>query len=783
MLALLLSGIQAYAVKASNKVIEYRQPDGTVIRIKLHGDEFHHWATDEKETTTLILDKDLFYRAGQKTMAPSGSRLQKSSISPRSNAAANTVEKTSGDHRFLVILVEFADLKFTLDNPKQAFENLLNQSGYSAYGATGSVFDYYYENSGGQFNPTFDVVGPFAVSGGYAQYGGNDYYGDDVNPDGAFHEACKLADSSVDFSIYDQDKDGYVDNIFFYYAGHNEAEGASANTIWPHKWEFFYYSDKFDGVRLGDYACSSEYKGYYGNQMCGIGTFCHEFGHVLGLPDFYDTDYESNGRCYPIEEFSLMDNGSYNNDGRTPPYLSAIERNLLGWMDEPQEITASGNYALKDISNNVAYKTSTSNPGEYFLYETRGGSSWDKYIPSGMIVYHVDQSSNIVHGISAKNRWAGWNGINCYSDHPCYYIVKAKSYSYDSYSIPFPGSGNVKSFCGKSWAGEEMDISLNNISYSNGTTTFLLSSSAVKIVTGKLSDIWGDPVSGASVTIGKVGQGAITSVTTGSDGTYYADLTGVEDTRFSIHIDCSGFLSQSADVTVVKNTVVRDFILYTEWDGADSELHKYGSGDISGFGWGRSLSIMGAVKYTAGDLGENIGSAIGSISFYINDSSADAVYVLVEYGNERVMTMQVQDVVFNGWNTVPVSGSALIIPKDKDVWVGFAVVNPKEGKPLGIDAGPWTEGGGYLARYTNSKAAWSKLNSGNLLLGISLSTGINEIRANGYTYLKASEDGGYVIVPGRGLAVKTVEYSRTESLVSAEVTYTDGTSETIELEL
>lgn len=786
-LALMLSGFQAYAIKASRNVIEYRQPDGSVIKIQMHGDEFHHWVTDT-QGNVLTLDKDQFYRPGPMPMMTEAAKMKRAQAPGRSNAAGAPVDMTHGDHQFLVILVEFADMQFTVDNPKQAFHDLLNQPGYSKNGGTGSAYDYYHENSKEQFNPSFDVYGPYQVSGNYADYGGNDYSGNDKNPDGAFHEACVLADPDIDYSIYDQDGDGYVDNIFFYYAGHNEAEGGGANTIWPHAWAFYYYSGKLDGVRLDSYACTSEYKSSYGKYMCGIGTFCHEFGHVIGLPDFYDTDYESNGYCDPLMNFSLMDSGSYNNDGRTPPYLSAIERNLLGWMDKPQEITVSGNYSLKDITNREAYTTSTENPGEYFLYETRGGKSWDYYIASGMVVYHVDQSATKVHGQTAKQRWDSWNGINCYSDHPCYYIVKAKDSYYSSGSAAvFPGSGNVKTFRGKSWAGEEMDISLNNISYSSSTstTTFLVSSSVVKILTGTVKDIWGDPVPGAKVSIGKPMQNDFASTVTGNNGTYSIDLSEQEDTDFIVTVSCDGFISQSSAVSVVKNTVVQDFTIYTEWDGASSELtRKYGSGMGGGFGWGKNISIMGSVKYTAEELKEYAGSTIGSISFYLNDSGADAVLVIAEFGNERVMTMNVPEVAYNSWNTVSVSHLGLTIPKDKDVWIGYGVMGPKNGKPLGIDAGPWVEGGGYSARYSTGKAVWQSMkNNGNLLLGVSLSSGVNDVRASGYTYIRETEDGGYIIVPGRGKVVKTVEYANTGDCITANVSYTDGATDVIEMEL
>lgn len=494
---MLMSGIQAYAIPARPTAFKHIQPDGTSITVRLHGDEFHHWATNEKGER-ITLGEDGFYRMSEGShsdflRAAQLGNLKRAEMAAKVASSAERAPLSMGENHFLVVLVEFSDLAFGVTNPQQAFTNLLNQEGYSANGGTGSARDYYVENSNGRFKPTYDVVGPVKISNKYSYYGTNSN-GDDAHAAAAFAEACRLLDSEINFAEYDHDKDGYVDNVFFYYAGYNEAEGAAANTIWPHKWDFgsaSYYdsavgSIRLDGVRLGSYACTSEYSGSRGAQMCGIGTFCHEFGHVIGLPDLYDVDYETNGEGTALYNFSLMCSGSYNNNGRTPPYLSGIEREMLGWMTIPQW-TDEGVKALGPVQDDNAFMIPTAVSGEYFVFETRTGEGWDKYLVDdrrtsykiyGLVAYHVDKSNNKVSGsVTAKSLWP--NSINSYSAHQCLDLIKAKKSSY-YYDFPFAGYSGVTEYSSTSssafldWAGNPTGYGLFDIAYKDGVVTFNL---------------------------------------------------------------------------------------------------------------------------------------------------------------------------------------------------------------------------------------------------------------------------------------------------------------------
>ena len=508
-LLFLLTALSLYAVPARPGKFRHVQPDGSTITLVRHGDEWGHWLTDGAGNV-VRKDADGFYRPVPASKAES---IRRQAATRRAEARRRRVPRASGialdKKHFLVILVAFSDLDFKTPDANTAFGNLLNQQGYSANGGKGSARDFYYENSRGKFEPVFDVYGPVKLSHDKAYYGGNDSDDNDLRPEQAVAEACEALDGQVDFSRYDNDGDGQVDLVFMYYAGHGEADSDDEDSIWPHQWSLSNadISLTLDGCKVDSYACSNELEGMgtYKGQMCGIGTACHEFGHAMGLPDFYDTDYDTNEIAAGPFEFSLMSGGSYNGEGRIPPYLGIEERILLGWLDRSvlAEFSKSGDYVLPPVQENKAYKTLTDQEGEYFIYECRGASGWDAGLPAhGMLVYHVDKSSRKVRiedfgQVSAADLWSKWeqtNSINENGAHPCYYVVAAiepdnlkYGYQYlpdygasyfDPYyeglavNIPFPGAKKVTAYTAKSWNGVESSVSLSGIAYAGGQVTF-----------------------------------------------------------------------------------------------------------------------------------------------------------------------------------------------------------------------------------------------------------------------------------------------------------------------
>lgn len=501
-IALLFAGFSLFAVPAKPGKFLYTQPDGSVIEIARHGDEWGHWTTNAAGKV-VEMDSDGYYREVNDVtpqMAAQAASVRRNAMrQSRLSSGRAASASVTGKKHFLVILVQFSDLSFVTQNTQQAFYNMLNQKGYSYNDGTGSASDYYYENSHGAFEPVFDVYGPVTVSQKMSYYGGNNSSGNDKHPAEAVVEGCKALDSSINYADYDNDGDGYVDLVYMVYAGKGEADGGSDDTIWPHQWGLSSagYSGnnriKLDGKVLDGYACGAELNGE--GSLTGIGTMCHEFGHAMGLPDFYDTDYATNGRTHAMSFFSLMDSGSYNNGGKTPPYLNMEERLIMGWVDESaiEEFSRNGSYTLPGVNDNKAYKILTDKEGEYFLLQCRDGNGWDSgiYGAVGLLVMHVDKSNRTVGSYTASDLWENWqysNKINAYGSHPCCYVIPACDqsnlyyqpyYVSDVWAMLFPGHEDldtkVRTYTPVSWSKINSDISLSDITYSNGQVSFNVS--------------------------------------------------------------------------------------------------------------------------------------------------------------------------------------------------------------------------------------------------------------------------------------------------------------------
>ena len=301
----------------------------------------------------------------------------------------------------IVILAEYSDVKFR--HSRQELVDIVTKEGYNANGATGSAKDYFESQFDGMYEFAFDVSPIVTLSNRRVYYGQNDSYGDDAHPAEMIVEACRLAhEAGIDFSLYDDDGDTFVDNVFVFFAGEDEAEDPTNNEdcIWSHSWYVKSGAGitlNLDGKRIDQYACTSELKREVrgGYSLTGIGTFCHEFSHTLGLPDFYDTNYDENGWALGLwNSTSVMDGGNNNNDSNTPPFFNVIEREIMG-LAEPAVLTHNGTYTLKPIhANGQTYKIPSDSPDEYYLLECRGNKDWDKYIGGyGLLIYHIDKSN------------------------------------------------------------------------------------------------------------------------------------------------------------------------------------------------------------------------------------------------------------------------------------------------------------------------------------------------------------------------------------------------------
>ena len=294
MMAITVYGVPSRPVWRSVTLKDGRQTEAMLV-----GDEYGHWYVTRDGSLMTAGDDGRLAMASEWTIAKikanrelrakSANTRRSKRLCPQMNMAkgmAATAQQSrfTGRHKGLVILVNFAD-KAVATGTQQEVERMLNETGYSNNHHAGSLHDYFYDQSYGTFDLTFDVAGPVTVSKKLSYYGANDTDGNDMHVAELAAEAARLADESVNYADYDWDGDGEVDQVMIVYAGYGENEGAPENTVWPHEWSLsdgFEWNDgsgplTLDGKRIDTYAMSAEMSGTSGSILCGIGTICHEF--------------------------------------------------------------------------------------------------------------------------------------------------------------------------------------------------------------------------------------------------------------------------------------------------------------------------------------------------------------------------------------------------------------------------------------------------------------------------------------------------------------------------
>ena len=471
-LFLVYFGLALKAAPARPGKVTLTQPDGTTIIVELRGDEHFHYYADA-QNRMLIQD-----RAGYYQVATAEQIAQKQANNAKSTRCADHpsvipgVFPTTGTVKGLVILVQYPDVPFTVDNPKEVFGDLVNQQNYDGGLATGSVRDFFNDQSLGKFDPVFEVTEPVTLSQNMYYYGGISG-GDNVNA--MIEEACFLANrtQNIDFSEFDNNNDGFVDFIYVIYSGYGRAQGGPVGSVWPQASSLEYYTFKaFDGVYLGRYACSSELRGNSSTETDGIGTFCHEFGHILGLPDIYDVAYSGfNG----MSHYDIMDIGLYNNNARTPAGMTAMDRYSIGWLEprileprqEPYQLDAF------ETTNEAYFMVSAHDPNEYFTFENRQPTKWDAHVPGhGLLISQIHYVPSL---------WAS-NAVNTQtSKYEHVRLVSANNETgsplFESQDV-FPSSANKTTFPAGTakdcyWYGTEEAIpTLTNIALTDGMISF-----------------------------------------------------------------------------------------------------------------------------------------------------------------------------------------------------------------------------------------------------------------------------------------------------------------------
>lgn len=403
--------------------------DGTQKRVELRGDEFcSYWVDAEGVSYNLDSESKRYVRVDANALQLRASQLRAKAnqdriarmAKARRMATKKSLGQTNGSYfgkkKGLIILVQYKDKKFKYGHNQKMYNRIANETGYAnSLGFVGSVKDYFLAQSNGQFELDFDVVGPYTLNHEYAYYGAPSGNSHDVRPCDMVYDACRLADPDVNFTDYDWDGDGYVEQVYVLFAGLGQAAGGDENTIWPHEYKLQEgnngsYVSKDNNVVVNTYACGPELTLQYTpvayrERVDGIGTLCHEFSHCLGYPDLYDT---GNGGNFGMGEFDLMDAGSYNGESFCPPNYSAYEKWFAGWitptvLDKPASVKGMQAQDVKYGQAFVVYNDNNKN--EYYLIENRQQNVgiWDKQLPaSGMMITHVDYDENI---------WE-WNHVN-----------------------------------------------------------------------------------------------------------------------------------------------------------------------------------------------------------------------------------------------------------------------------------------------------------------------------------------------------------------------------------
>lgn len=499
--------VGAMAAPADRTPVRVTQPDGTTLTLRLVGDEFFHYNTTADGYTIVAVDGAWQYAMSHDGQVVASGRLAHDSErrtaeeaqwltgvphhltsasditaarqarARRDGPAERTPAIDYGNFHGLIVLVDYTDKQFSMDNPGEFYDRMINQRHYTGFeyngtfeSCTGSVRDYYNDQSSGLFDPQFDVVGPVTVPFECTAHTGNS------NSWRVFKAAMDSVGPKLDLSQYDLNNDGMVDIIIFIGAGFaSNFGGNNSNYLWPHQSILYDYDNhrylRYNGIYVGTYAATNEMYGWETDPTStpeGIGTIAHELGHVLGLMDHYDTNYSDLGQSHDPGYWDVMASGDHLNKCHTPCNYNLFERYALGWASPPV-IDQSGDYSLNPLdTSNEGYILKTSVDNEYFLLENRQQTGWDTYLPGhGLLVWRVDSTNASV--------WVQ-NKVNADPSHNYFELLRAvESSSGAKASDPFPGSGNVTGVSDirlHTWSGEPNTYMLNSIAEQGGIITF-----------------------------------------------------------------------------------------------------------------------------------------------------------------------------------------------------------------------------------------------------------------------------------------------------------------------
>lgn len=428
-----LWAISVSASPANPEPFSYQQKDGSVVTLQDFGDDHYHFTktsdgymvmgngdgsyvyvgedgtpskfiaknankrTDEEDSFLKSLDQS---EVQKKHKALNGDRFPETAYPPvakpklllRASSYANSFVK--GDRFFPVILLSTAD--FT-GFDSTLFARMFNEEGYSDDGHYGSLKDYFKSSSGGQFNPTFDIY-PVKIAKNFGSYDGEG---------SLIPAALDILVEREDFKARASKYESVIPFIFMHPLS-NDAAQTYNDWYYSHQYNLQYsmgrkYSK--NGFTFDSYAFVAQKLEYTKDKVNMLGTYAHEFSHVLGLYDLYSADAQGYATIGP-NPYDVMALGLRNGNGRYPPTYSAFERESMGWLTINEIEAGDSIYTLKNIAGMQAYSISNpKNNDEYYVVEYRpavgfdskmtGSSYSGKTGANGVFVWYVNYDHSV----------------------------------------------------------------------------------------------------------------------------------------------------------------------------------------------------------------------------------------------------------------------------------------------------------------------------------------------------------------------------------------------------
>ena len=769
--------ITTLSMPAYPGLIKMKQPDGTTISLYLKGDEKVHWMESE-DGYSLMYDnnKTIVYAMPDENggMAPSSVAVRDISlrspsdqsflkaIPPKLKYSADQVvmlksiwkfmpESTGGSTPIrlrssigvahaICALVDFPDKPFT--KSISDFDMLMNQAGYKASGAVGSVHDYYYENSYGKLDLIITVVGIYRLPKNSDYYGANSSSGQDI-PSRVQEFAMAAAQLTFtglsNIADFDNDGDGYIDAFHIIYAGHGEEAGGGDNCIWAH--EFQFPTQTYGTKKIKTYSCSPELRGGSGSSITFIGPVCHEMCHIFGSPDFYDTDYSG---FDGTGQWDLMAGGSWNDNGASPAHINMYEKIQLGWvvpetLNQMQVVTGM----LNSANNPVAYRYDTPTAGEYYILENRQKVGFDSYVPgTGLLIYHVSLTSSDISSNTVNDKHPQKMYPVCASATTNPTATPASYGNINSNGCPFPGSSNNKSFtdytmpAAVAWNGANTNKPVTQIQEQSGVISFNFlkpdpdqtnNFQATVVNQSNVKLTWEKPAEDGVIGYNIYRDDQLQIQLTGQDNTSYTQYN-VKSGNYNYCVSALYSDKESASVCKsvqilnspidnsylsVKNLGVQsmDNNIELNWKSPFENSWSSIGGDFQKcFNPTSYNPFIAAVKFTSDDLLAFSGSKLTKVRFVMSNLQCKySIQVwLTNAGSPNPTSNPITDQLVNNPTTPNDSFEVTLdtpvdLGTNKDLWIGIKYELSPMTSVAGVDQGPIVSNRNYL--YYNNK--WS----------------------------------------------------------------------------